>query len=197
MSQMSQRPTAMDCQNCIAKEEGQEIWTLLKVVFIQEVRRSSFLDNLQHWEEDKFHRRLSSSKLGKVDFRIFQAAVASTHSECVWNVVQKTGEHWFLFCLYCWALISWRLSCSSSSAFNYPLWLSNWSNYQPLCRYRSISGACNNLENPEWGTAGRQLVRLLPPDYEVPFYAYFQLLTMRWLFLVLVLVLAPASQKGF
>ena len=34
-------------------------------------------------------------------------------------------------------------------------------------RYRSISGACNNLENPEWGTAGRQLVRILPPDYEV------------------------------
>ena len=37
-------------------------------------------------------------------------------------------------------------------------------------RYRSISGACNNLENPEWGTAGRQMVRLLPPDYEVTFF---------------------------
>jgi len=37
---------------------------------------------------------------------------------------------------------------------------------RPEDRYRSISGACNNLENPEWGTAGRQLVRILPPDYE-------------------------------
>lgn len=33
-------------------------------------------------------------------------------------------------------------------------------------RYRSITGACNNLENPEWGTAGRELVRLLPANYE-------------------------------
>ena len=39
-------------------------------------------------------------------------------------------------------------------------------------RYRSISGACNNLENPEWGTAGRQMVRILPPDYEVSFFGF-------------------------
>jgi len=32
-------------------------------------------------------------------------------------------------------------------------------------RYRSMSGACNNLDNPLWGVAGAQLVRLLPPDY--------------------------------
>jgi len=33
-------------------------------------------------------------------------------------------------------------------------------------RYRSISGACNNLRNKAWGSAGVELVRLLPPDYE-------------------------------
>ena len=34
-------------------------------------------------------------------------------------------------------------------------------------RYRSSSGACNNLKNKAWGSAGVELVRLLPPDYEV------------------------------
>ena len=34
-------------------------------------------------------------------------------------------------------------------------------------RYRSISGACNNLKNREWGAAGIELVRMIPPDYEV------------------------------
>jgi len=32
-------------------------------------------------------------------------------------------------------------------------------------RYRTIAGSCNNVENPLWGVAGAQLVRLLPPDY--------------------------------
>ena len=34
-------------------------------------------------------------------------------------------------------------------------------------RYRSISGACNNIRHPEWGAANQELNRILPPDYEV------------------------------
>ena len=34
-------------------------------------------------------------------------------------------------------------------------------------RYRSISGACNNLRHPEWGASNQELNRILPPDYEV------------------------------
>jgi len=36
----------------------------------------------------------------------------------------------------------------------------------PNDRYRTISGVCNNLENPTWGTPGTGLRRLLPPLYE-------------------------------
>jgi len=35
----------------------------------------------------------------------------------------------------------------------------------PNERYRTISGSCNNLENPLWGVAGSPLNRLLDPDY--------------------------------
>jgi len=33
-------------------------------------------------------------------------------------------------------------------------------------RYRTISGVCNNLKHPEWGSRGQPLFRLLPPNYE-------------------------------
>ena len=33
-------------------------------------------------------------------------------------------------------------------------------------RYRTISGRCNNLVYPEWGSAGQTLKRLLPNAYE-------------------------------
>ncbi|QQP53020.1 Uncharacterized protein FKW44_005343, partial [Caligus rogercresseyi] len=32
-------------------------------------------------------------------------------------------------------------------------------------RYRTLSGRCNNLHNPEWGSAGSTLTRLLPDAY--------------------------------
>ena len=32
-------------------------------------------------------------------------------------------------------------------------------------RYRRINGACNNLDRPQVGAAGRELLRLLPPTY--------------------------------
>ncbi|KAF2367819.1 hypothetical protein FHG87_001411 [Trinorchestia longiramus] len=39
----------------------------------------------------------------------------------------------------------------------------------PFCsapsKYRSVDGACNNLNNPDWGQAGTTFVRLLPPVY--------------------------------
>ena len=34
-------------------------------------------------------------------------------------------------------------------------------------RYRTISGRCNNLANPEWGSTGSTFRRFLPPAYEV------------------------------
>ena len=34
-------------------------------------------------------------------------------------------------------------------------------------RYRSISGACNNIRHPEWGASNQELNRILPADYEV------------------------------
>lgn len=33
-------------------------------------------------------------------------------------------------------------------------------------RYRTISGRCNNLANPEWGSAGQTYRRLLANDYQ-------------------------------
>ncbi|XP_054258941.1 uncharacterized protein LOC128983605 [Macrosteles quadrilineatus] len=32
-------------------------------------------------------------------------------------------------------------------------------------KYRALSGHCNNVQNPHWGTAGSRYVRFLPPDY--------------------------------
>lgn len=39
----------------------------------------------------------------------------------------------------------------------------------PPCKpkkYRSISGYCNNVQNPRWGNSYSQYARLLPPAYE-------------------------------
>ena len=36
-------------------------------------------------------------------------------------------------------------------------------------RYRTISGVCNNLRHPEWGSVSQELNRILPPAYEVKF----------------------------
>lgn len=39
----------------------------------------------------------------------------------------------------------------------------------PPCKarkYRSISGYCNNVQNPRWGNANTKYTRLLPPAYE-------------------------------
>jgi len=33
-------------------------------------------------------------------------------------------------------------------------------------RYRTVSGVCNNLQNPEWGSAFQELMRLIPPAYQ-------------------------------
>jgi hypothetical protein len=35
----------------------------------------------------------------------------------------------------------------------------------PDAKYRSADGSCNNLNNPEWGMAGRSQERLLPNKY--------------------------------
>ncbi|KAG1713990.1 Peroxidase [Nymphon striatum] len=35
----------------------------------------------------------------------------------------------------------------------------------PVSRYRTISGMCNNLENPSWGSARSAFVRFIPPVY--------------------------------
>lgn len=32
-------------------------------------------------------------------------------------------------------------------------------------KYRSPSGHCNNVQNPNWGNAGSRYARFLPPDY--------------------------------
>ena len=34
-------------------------------------------------------------------------------------------------------------------------------------RYRSISGVCNNIRHPEWGSINQELNRILPPAYKV------------------------------
>ena len=34
-------------------------------------------------------------------------------------------------------------------------------------RYRSISGVCNNIRHPEWGSINQELNRILPAAYEV------------------------------
>ncbi len=36
----------------------------------------------------------------------------------------------------------------------------------PNAKYRTIDGTCNNLENPNWGSAFTPLVRFMAPDYE-------------------------------
>ncbi|CAG7822546.1 unnamed protein product, partial [Allacma fusca] len=33
-------------------------------------------------------------------------------------------------------------------------------------KYRSVDGACNNLVNPQWGSAFQPFARFLPPDYD-------------------------------
>ena len=38
-------------------------------------------------------------------------------------------------------------------------------NCDPFARYRTLSGRCNNLGRPEWGSAGATLRRLLPNAY--------------------------------
>ena len=35
-----------------------------------------------------------------------------------------------------------------------------------MFRYRTYSGRCNNLNNPEQGAAGSVQLRLLPPEYD-------------------------------
>ncbi|RZF47556.1 hypothetical protein LSTR_LSTR009092 [Laodelphax striatellus] len=32
-------------------------------------------------------------------------------------------------------------------------------------KYRSMSGHCNNVQNPQWGQAGTRYLRFMPPDY--------------------------------
>ena len=34
-------------------------------------------------------------------------------------------------------------------------------------RYRTITGGCNNLQHPQWGSSYQQLLRLLPSAYKV------------------------------
>lgn len=34
-----------------------------------------------------------------------------------------------------------------------------------LTRYRTLTGMCNNLEHPSWGSARSAMVRYLPPEY--------------------------------
>ncbi|GFT40437.1 chorion peroxidase [Nephila pilipes] len=34
-----------------------------------------------------------------------------------------------------------------------------------LSRYRTLTGMCNNLEHPSWGSARSAMVRYLPPEY--------------------------------
>ncbi|PRD29059.1 UNVERIFIED_CONTAM: Pxd [Trichonephila clavipes] len=34
-----------------------------------------------------------------------------------------------------------------------------------LSRYRTLTGMCNNLEHPSWGSARSSMVRYLPPEY--------------------------------
>ena len=34
-------------------------------------------------------------------------------------------------------------------------------------RYRTVTGGCNNLQHPEWGSSYQQLLRLLPSAYKV------------------------------
>ncbi|CAH1398172.1 unnamed protein product [Nezara viridula] len=43
------------------------------------------------------------------------------------------------------------------------------SHESPWCearKYRSLSGHCNNVQSPSWGSAGTPYIRFLPPDYE-------------------------------
>lgn len=35
----------------------------------------------------------------------------------------------------------------------------------PVSRYRTLSGMCNNLDNPSWGSSRSAFVRFLPPVY--------------------------------
>lgn len=34
-----------------------------------------------------------------------------------------------------------------------------------LSKYRTLSGMCNNLDYPSWGSARSAMLRFLPPDY--------------------------------
>ena len=62
-------------------------------------------------------------------------------------------------------LVSGRTS-SSSTCYRRFLPRSERGECDPLDRYRSISGRCNNLRRPDWGSAGSTLRRLLPNAYE-------------------------------
>lgn len=34
-----------------------------------------------------------------------------------------------------------------------------------VSRYRTLSGMCNNLDNPSWGSARSAMIRFIPPSY--------------------------------
>ncbi|UYV75021.1 hypothetical protein LAZ67_12002125 [Cordylochernes scorpioides] len=34
-----------------------------------------------------------------------------------------------------------------------------------ISRYRTLSGMCNNLDNPSWGSARSAMIRFVPPEY--------------------------------
>lgn len=34
-----------------------------------------------------------------------------------------------------------------------------------MSKYRTLTGMCNNIDNPSWGSARSAMVRFLPPDY--------------------------------
>jgi hypothetical protein len=57
---------------------------------------------------------------------------------------------------------------------------------QGLCKgidllFRSADGSCNNMRNPEWGSAFMPFLRFLPPDYsdgvQVKYFSHFKLLS--------------------